>query len=105
MMIYQLQGVKPEIKMGWREWRPTHGGGILGRFDWRQFMIGCAEQIGRDLGYSEIGIQGARNNKWNLGVGSAFGKRAVAIYDATAERLGYVQKEDGNWYKAITKSL
>ncbi len=105
MMIYQLQGVKPEIKSGkWRsDWRPPHGGGILGRFDWKRLMVGCAEQVAADLGYSVMAIQGAKNNRWNCGEGSAFGKRAALIYDATAEMLGYVQREDGNWYKTADK--
>ncbi len=103
MMIYQLQGVRPEIKEGRRNWRSPHGGGILGQFDWKQVMVGCAEQIGRDLGYTEMAIQGARNNTWvQFGV-AGFAKRAGEIYDATAERLGYTQREEGNWYKGITK--
>ncbi len=103
MMAYQLQGVKPEIKEGRRNWRFPHGGGILGRFDWKQVMVRCAEQVATDLGYTEMAIQGARNNKWNFGIGSAFAKRAGDIYDATAERLGYMQREEGNWYRRITK--
>ncbi len=103
IMIYQLQGVKPEIKFGkWRsDWRPTHGGGILGRFDWKKVMVGCAEQVARDLGYTEMAVQGARNNRWTQAGVSGFTKRAGLIYDATAERLGYVQREDGNWYKSL----
>ncbi len=107
IMIYQLQGVKPEVKVGkWRgNWRPTHGGGILGQFDWKQVMVRCAEQIATDLGYTEMAIQGARNNRWvQFGV-AGFAKRAGDIYDATAERLGYMQREEGNWYKRMTKSL
>lgn len=105
MMIYQLQGVRPEIKEKRQNWRSTHGGGILGRFDWKQVMVGCAEQVATDLGYTEMAIQRARNNQWVRCGAPDFAKRAEVIYDATAERLGYAQREEGNWYKRITKSL
>ncbi len=49
-------------------------------------------------------IQGAKNNRW-VSCSLLSLERALQIYDATAERLGYSQIGIGNWYKKINDDL
>lgn len=105
LQIKQIQGARiiTEKKEKRNELVPqirSHGGGCLGTLDWKRFLVSCAEQVGKDLGYSTVSIQGARNNKWVLD-GALPLEKGVQIYDETAERLGYAQVGIGNWYKTI----
>jgi len=105
--IKQIQGARivtrREKRKKLRYRLSSSGGGCLGTLDWKRFLVSCAEQVGRDLGYSRISIQGARNNKWVLDGGLPL-ERGLEIYDKTAERLGYSQVGIGNWYKSIEKN-
>lgn len=103
LQIKQIQGARIVTKrknnrnpVGYA--KSSNGGGCLGNHDWKRFLVSCAEQVGKDLGYPTISIQGARNNMWVLD-GALPLERGLQIYDDTAERLGYSQEGIGNWYK------
>ncbi len=105
LQIKQIQGARVVTEEKERKTelvfrKSSRGGGCLGTLDWKKFLVRCAEKVGKDLGYSIMSIQGARNNRWVLDGGLPL-ERGLQIYDATAERLGYAQVGIGNWYKAI----
>lgn len=107
-IIKQLQGVKPEIvgekksddkKVRGETW-------ALAPLGWTQFFVEYTTAYLQQFGFDEIGILGARNNSW-IKRGKKSGKHRIEIdfaerrYDATAQRLGFEQREDGDWYKKI----
>ena len=102
LQIKQIQGARILTRMENRYTfgKNSSGGGCLGTLDWKRFLVLSVERIARDLDYSIISIQGARNNKWVLD-GALSLDKASQIYDSTAERLGYSQEGIGNWYKTL----
>ncbi len=104
LQIKQIQGARIVTKrynsQNIPEYVKSTGGGCLGTLDWKKFLVLCAEQVGRALGYTRISIQSATNNKWVLD-SQLLLERAEQIYDATAERLGYSQVGIGNWYRSL----
>ncbi len=102
LQIKQIQGARILTRMGGRYafGEQSSGGGCLGTLDWKRFLVSSVEKIAKDLDYSTVTIQGARNNKWVLN-GDLLLERGLQIYDATAERFGYSQVGIGNWYKVL----
>ncbi|MFH1174342.1 MAG: hypothetical protein V1725_04365 [archaeon] len=68
-------------------------------FDWRCALVTCVQDVAASLGFSQIGILSAHNNKW-VPHQLPF-ERALKNYDATAKRLHFRQRRDGNWYKKM----
>jgi len=104
LMIYQLQGIRPyKIDKNGLAVNRTSSRGLF-PIDWKKLMVECAEQVALDLDFDEIGIRSGRNNPWvdeKNDEGNLPLERALKIYDETAERLGYEQREDRNWYKKL----
>ncbi len=102
LQIKQIQGARILTRKENRYTfgKNSSGGGCLGTLDWKRFLVLSVEKIARDLDYSTVSIQGARNNKWVLNRDLLLG-RALQIYDVTAKRLGYSQRGIGNWYKGL----
>ena len=106
LAIYQLQGVKPILvdEQGKEIGKGASWG--LEPLDWKKLLVECVLQVAPRLGFSKVGIQSGYDNAWRKS-GSLPLERAVAIYDATAERFGFKQRnfflrKDQTWYKNIT---
>lgn len=105
LRIHQLQGVRIEYSPSFEypHSRPkSRGGGCLGTLDWKKFLVSCAEQFALRSNFEEVSILSVKNNKW-FTYGKLKKEKGFSIYDATAEQLGYLQKEDGNWYKHLSQ--
>lgn len=106
LLVYQLQGVRPEIV-------DKHNCSIgygsswgLEPLDWKKLLVDCAENLARSVGFGRLGIRSGYHNGWTKKVNPDGTpkfplQRALAIYDGTAERLGFTQEEDKNWYRPI----
>ena len=104
-MICQLQGVRP-LKLNF-------DGTVIGQsssrglatIDWQRSLIEIVGNVGQQLGYSRIAIQGAINNEWTrkngMGVINLPLERAINAYDLVAKRLGFQEGTDCNWYKSL----
>ncbi len=105
LMIYQLQGVRP-TKIG-AAGKPVGEGSSRGLMpiDWQKLLVGCIEAIGQKLGYSQIGIQSGHNNEWTRpyrdGKVHLPLEEALKKYDGVAERLGFRQAGNKNWYRGL----
>jgi hypothetical protein len=114
LMIYQIQGVNGYIvdeegkyiknpETGKFKKKKCRGLAVL---DWQTLLVEhVAVSLAQELGYKKIGIQGGRNNFWTGiyrdGTIHLPVERALHIYDALAERLGFQKKDDGNWYREM----
>lgn len=105
LMIYQLQGIQPHIvdENGKEIGRASSRG--LMPIDWQRILVNCAGFVASELGLEEICLRSGYNNKWTKkyeGDGKIHLKLedALAAYDRVAERLGFEQRDDKNWYKA-----
>lgn len=107
-MIYQLQGVRP-VKIG-TDGKPAGNGSSRGLMpiNWQKLLVDCVEYIGRQLGYLKIGVQSGHNNRWTIPY--VDGKihlpleEALQKYDVVAQRLGFQQGENKDWYKFLIPS-
>ncbi len=106
LFITQLQGVQPYIA----DSKGNNVGSVHSRglapLNWEYTLIDIAAYLCRQLGYSRIGIQGGRNNKWTQPYGRKQEihlplEKALERYDKTAKRLGFCQAKDRNWYKSL----
>lgn len=105
LRIHQLQGVRIEYSPSFEypHSRPnSRGGGCLGTLDWKKLLVSSAEQFALESNFAEASILSAENNKWVL-YGKLKKEKGLFIYDTTAEQMGYIKKEDGNWYKHLTR--
>ncbi len=105
IMIHQVQGIVPHTsKDRKREISGnTHG---LSQINWRNCLISAVEQVGLRYGFESVSIQSGHNNKWikpysrdekiHLPL-----ELALQKYDAVAERLGFSQGEDNDWYRKV----
>lgn len=101
LMIHQIQGIRPYKldKNGTRIGGRSSSRGLF-PLDWKRLLVECGEQVAKDLDFEWTGMRGYKNNHW---VDNDYlpEERAIKIYDETAERLGYEQGRDNNWYKKI----
>ncbi len=107
LMIYNLMGVLGRIydKTSGFVKKNIHTGSIY-TLDWEKLLVRSVKRLGGELGFDEVAIRSAYNNpvigKYHeedtpyLEIG-----RALKKYDAVAERLGFAQKADRNWYMKI----
>ncbi len=104
LMIYQLQGIQLH--------KVDEGSGVTGKKSsrglapiyWQRLLVECSAYIARELDLERIGILGGYNNMWThpyRGVVHLPLDVALTKYDDVAERLGFRQKSDRNWYKRI----
>ncbi|MBI4152288.1 hypothetical protein HY495_01145 [Candidatus Woesearchaeota archaeon] len=103
LRIYQLQGItwKYIDPIGKYTGQHSNGGGCLGTLDWKKFLVSCVEQLARETGFKVVSVQSAENNRWVSEYGRLPLERGRQIYDQTAERLGYEQQKDQDWYREI----
>lgn len=106
LLIYQFQGVRPEIV-------DKHNCSIgygsswgLEPLDWKKLLVECAASLAQSVGFRRLAIRSGHHNGWTKKVNPDGTpkfplQRALAIYDGTAERLGFTQGEDKNWYRPI----
>ena len=74
--------------------------GLRNGFWWRDTLVTAWEQIGRQLGYTQIAIQSNKNNIWPA-VKEANGRG----YDDVARRMHYDPEETtGNWVRELTQT-
>ena len=105
LLITQLQGIRPvkPVDDGEPEVRGSARG--LMPLDWQNILVGFAEITAKHLGFSRLAIQSGHNNAWTKpddGGKIYFPlERALQVYDGTAEKLGFEQREDSNWYKIL----
>ena len=57
------------------------------------------EKIAREMKFEQTIIQSAHNNDWIKGGLRIPFERSLRRYDENANRLGYSQMKDKNWYK------
>lgn len=114
LMLYQLQGVRPErldpAKIGKAKVIGRVAARGLMPLDWRKCLIEVAAGLASSLGLQSLGIQEGKQNKWvsvqpgdtepHLTV-----EQAVAAYDTPAQRLGFERGANGNWYRTVPSSL
>ena len=105
LMIHQLQGVQPRIIEHYKFVGSIRTRG-LSQLDWRKLLVECAEHVAKTQGFKELAVQGAHNNYWikpRQGEAKAHLSlnEAVLKYNKQAERLGFKQREDKNWYKVL----
>ncbi|MBI4154253.1 hypothetical protein HY501_02875 [Candidatus Woesearchaeota archaeon] len=109
LMIFQLQGVgfRTKSERGVEVAR-THARGLI-PLQWEKVLVGCAEEIARQHGFTWLAVQGGRNNVYTsipkFANSNAYPKlppeKALKRYDTTAEELGFFLREDKNWYKCL----
>jgi hypothetical protein len=106
LQIYQLQGVVPK--------KFDDEGNVLIRgssrglssYDWQVLLIDVVVDLAKRYNFKRIAIQSGYNNSWskhneNGDLPHLPLELALQKYDAVAARLGFTQREDKNWYKAI----
>ncbi len=116
LTIYQLQGVQakrldPEKRYTEEYVTGTVGARGLATLDWQKVMVDITEELAKQLGISNIGIQSGKNNKWttifsaNKTEPHLSKEMAVRAYDVPAQRLGFSIGRDGNWHRQISKAF
>lgn len=106
LMIRQLQG----LPTGWIDYdqrfkakwiRNGHSRGLF-PLDWQKLLIIKVSELAKEFGFTEIGIRSGYNLDWvkrkKLGNICFELEDALKKYDWVAERLGFEQMEDKNWY-------
>lgn len=104
-VIKQLQGIKPELVTETK----TKGEKVRGHtwalapIDWTQFFVEYTSVWLQQFGFEEIGIQTGKYNRWVHSNGNHKLPLEIAVvrYDTTAQRLGFTQRDDENWYRRI----
>lgn len=97
LRIHQLQG----IAVKYNDHQGNKGGGCLGTLDWKRFLVSCVEQLAQETEFKVVSVQSAENNRWFYEYQKLPLERVRQIYDHTAERLGYEQRKDRNWYREL----
>jgi len=106
VMVYQLQGVRP-TKIG-ADGKPIGKSSSRGLMplNWQKLLVDVIEHIGQKLGYEQIGIQSGDNNSWTKPYGREGEihlplEEALKRYDGVAQKLGFQQAENKNWYRSL----
>ncbi|MFH1174649.1 MAG: hypothetical protein V1725_05935 [archaeon] len=103
LKVYQLQGVMPFREENRKLIPDGHARGLFG-IDWTRGLVEELGRWGKEHGFIKYGVQGGNNNDYQDtivdGQYISLGK-LLERYDATAERLGFVQEGDSDWYKAL----
>ncbi|MDP3989629.1 MAG: hypothetical protein Q8Q01_00305 [archaeon] len=99
VQIIQIQGVKAEIRKGYKIVGHKHSRG-LAPLKWEELLVKLMEEISKKAGYTRILIQGSTNNGWCFG-SNQFRSNVKKRYDETAEKIGYIKETDSNWYKEL----
>lgn len=110
MMIHQIQGVKGKrIDRTKRYYEDCYyeadvSARGLAPLDWRKAVVRIAEWVGRQTDVERMAIEAGAHNAWTTTRGRYAEPHlpvdvAKKIYDATAQRLGYVRADHDDWYK------
>ncbi|MDO8556492.1 MAG: hypothetical protein Q7R96_04960 [Nanoarchaeota archaeon] len=104
LMIFQLQGVSPRSSE--LDGSITKNGDAWGvePFDWQRLLVDYVGDIGKVYGYSRLAIQAGEYNYWltpRKGKQHLTFEQAEKKYDKVAQRLGFVQGHDKNWYRMM----
>jgi hypothetical protein len=110
LMINQIQGVHATKFDDKYEYIGERGARGLFSLNWIDALIDYTVKVALDHDYENLCIQSAKNNKWIEHVkrdGSIplDHKKALKVYDKTASRLGFVQREDKNWYRLLEEQM
>ena len=105
LKIYQLQGVLRKViddentVVG-----KKHARGLM-PLCWQDLLVDITSQIAQSEGFTYVAIRSGHNNRWvKLSLDGTIHlplDAALHKYDAVAKQLGFVQKEDKDWYKRI----
>lgn len=99
LRIEQIQGmIRPK---GYATKDPLEGTGLDAGFRWRDTLVNVWQEVGAQLGFTAIEIQGHQNCKWYRDYDKKRTRRLVAGYDKVAVRLGFEATEAGNWRKSL----
>lgn len=70
--------------------------------DWKKVLIDCTKELAKLAGYRQVSICSGKRNKWaHEGIDGTTHLAlidALKIYDETAKKLGFQEREDGDWY-------
>jgi len=74
---------------------------------WQELLLSKLAALGKQLGYKEVVIQGAKNNRWTrLHTDNTIHlpmERALKAYDEVADRLGAYDEDNGDWSISIRR--
>ncbi len=103
LLIYQMQGLRGNIKLEGSNSQPAGHARGLAVLNYLEFCVNLAASIGKELGFKKIGIQSGNNNRWtreknNDGTVHFPLEKAIQIYDGTAKNLGFIKDIDNDWY-------
>lgn len=109
IMIYQLQGIVPELvhaRSGLCV-ATGHSRG-LAVLDWQKMLVECVDQMFSGM-FTRIAIQSAHNNHWRRSIPGEKDARlplcaGLKKYDLVADRLGFTRGDDRNWYRTMDYS-
>ncbi|GEM_PF-3405088 len=106
LVIFQMQGIRP-AQLDHKGLKTFHGSSRgLAPFDWQKLFVQVVEDIGKAFGYSRIGIRSGHKNPWTepdrFRVIHLPLEDALRKYDTVAQRLGFAQAQDTNWYRSLT---
>ena len=107
LVIYQLQGVKPVIINEERKELSKGATWGLEPLDWKKLLVESVLHVAGEFGFTKVGIQSGYDNVWRKCGGLPL-ERALAIYDKTAQRMGFKQRsflrknKDRAWYRNST---
>lgn len=81
---------------------------VLAGFDWQKGMIEVLERYARGWGFVTLALQTGRKRAEGWGpAGAVRGHETLAggtaSYDKLAERLGFYQRANGDWYRTFKK--
>ncbi|MDP3989628.1 MAG: hypothetical protein Q8Q01_00300 [archaeon] len=96
LMITQIQGIQARIRHSDKS-KCFHSRG-LAPLKWEELLVKSVEYIAKNLRTKCLGIQGSVNNEWKSKTSSL---RLFERYDQIAKQMGFVESDDGNWYKRI----
>ncbi|MCX6773227.1 MAG: hypothetical protein NTV88_05695 [Candidatus Micrarchaeota archaeon] len=107
LLVKQLQSLRPFDPKNILQ-RKGGSRGLFG-LDWQKLLVEANEQMARFFGFSVLAVQSAANNEWVImedrnQTPHLKYESAVKIYDETANRLGFVQGKNGNFYRKINTS-
>lgn len=74
---------------------------------WQELLLSTLASLGKQLGYKEVVIQGAENNRWTKPYTDSTihlpMERALKAYDEVAESLGAFREDNADWSISINR--
>lgn len=97
LMVHQIQGVRPRIFDYKKKISKKGSSRGLMPLNWEDLLVNCVEQLAKEMNFKKTAIKSGYNSKWFFPAS----KRILDRYDLIAEKLGYRQRSNQNWYKDI----